>query len=320
MLNEETARESMMRDREWKMRDRDLTVRDCEAWAESIDNRLQKRIRAWLDEDIGTGDVTTLSTVPVEHRSLGIIHAKENGVVAGIPVAALVFYSLDPELSIRAYKQDGDVINKGDILLEVEGRTRAILQGERLALNLLQRMSGIATRTRRFVERLDGLHVKLVDTRKTTPGHRALEKYAVRVGGGANHRYGLYDAVMIKDNHIKAAGGVRKAVQAARSYVPHTMKIEVETERRSEWLEALEAGADIIMLDNLRPEEMRAAVQEIRGRYPHVLIEASGGVTLDTVREIAETGVDVISVGSLTSSVQTLDISLDLNEKKGGRT
>lgn len=287
------------------------------AMLDNIDIGLKEHIRQWLAEDVGTGDVTTLSTVPYNHHSKGIVHAKEGGVVAGLPVAALVFNCVDPEIEVRALKRDGDAVERGDVLLEVEGRTRAILQGERLALNLLQRMSGIATRTRRFVDRLDGLDVHLVDTRKTTPGHRALEKYAVRVGGGANHRFGLYDAVLIKDNHIKAAGGVEAAIRAARANVPHTMKIEVETETRSQWEAALAAGADIIMLDNLSPEEMKAAVADIRARDPRVVIEASGGVTVDTVREIAETGVDIISVGSLTSSVQSLDISLDLNEKKG---
>jgi len=181
-------------------------------------------------------------------------------------------------------------------------------------------MSGIATKTRRFVDALEGLPVRLVDTRKTTPGHRLLEKYAVRMGGGANHRFGLYDAVMIKDNHIKGAGGIRAAVAAARARIPHTMTIEVETETIEQVREALEAGADIIMLDNMPPAGMAEAVKLIRERAPHVKIEASGGVRLDTIREIAATGVDIISVGGLTYSFDSLDISLDLGDKKPGGT
>lgn len=179
-------------------------------------------------------------------------------------------------------------------------------------------MSGIATRTRAYVDVLDGLETRLVDTRKTTPGHRLLEKYAVRVGGGANHRFGLYDAVMIKDNHIKGAGGITEAVQRARTVIPHTMTIEVETENLEQVREALQAGADIIMLDNMHPERMREAVELIREQAPHVKVEASGNVSLQTIRGIAESGVDVISVGRLTYSFESLDISLDLNEKKEG--
>jgi nicotinate-nucleotide pyrophosphorylase (carboxylating) len=193
-----------------------------------------------------------------------------------------------------------------------------LLTGERLALNLLQRLSGIATKTRAFVDALGGLPVRLVDTRKTTPGHRLLEKYAVRVGGGSNHRFGLYDAVMIKDNHIKGSGGITQAVQAARRQIPHTMKIEVETESLEQVEEAIACGTDIIMLDNMPYERMKEAVQRIRSQAPHVIIEASGGVRLDTVRAVAECGVDVISVGELTYSFHSLDISLDLNGKKGG--
>ncbi len=203
------------------------------------------------------------------------------------------------------------------MLAEIEGSTRSILLGERLALNLLQRMSGIATRTRQFVDRLEGLPTRLVDTRKTTPGHRMLEKYAVRVGGGHNHRYGLYDAVMIKDNHIKGAGGIAQAIKSARANIPHTMKIEVEVESFEQLEEALAAGPDLIMLDNMEPGQMEQAVRRIKNQAPHIMVEASGSVSLDSVRLIAETGVDVISVGRLTYSVQALDISLDLNEQKG---
>ncbi|TMV44300.1 carboxylating nicotinate-nucleotide diphosphorylase [Paenibacillus mesophilus] len=278
--------------------------------------QLSKHIRLWLEEDIGTGDVTTMTTIPLDQQSKGIIHVKESGVAAGMPVAEQVFRIVDPTLVFIAKVQDGAAVEKGTVLAEVSGSTRSILLGERLALNLLQRLSGIATRTRQYVDALKGFPVRLVDTRKTTPGHRALEKYAVRVGGGHNHRFGLYDAVMIKDNHIKGAGGITAAITAARAQIPHTMKIEVEVEGFDQLDEALGAGADIIMLDNMAPDAMKRAVDIIKGRAPHTVVEASGSVTLETIENIARSGVDVISVGRLTYSVQALDISLDLNEKK----
>lgn len=287
---------------------------DGERYNESI----RAMIRAWLDEDVGYGDVTTEATIPADSRHTAVIHVKEDGVLAGLPAARLVFHVVDPALEFRALAEDGHTVKRGTVIAEVEGSTRSILTGERLALNLLQRMSGIATKTRRFVDALEGLPVRLVDTRKTTPGHRLLEKYAVRMGGGANHRFGLYDAVMIKDNHIIGAGGIREAVSAARARIPHTMTIEVETETLEQVHEALEAGADIIMLDNMPLDRMAEAVRLIRSRAPHVKIEASGGVALETIRGIAETGVDVISVGGLTYSFASLDISLDLGRKKPG--
>ncbi|MFM9332151.1 carboxylating nicotinate-nucleotide diphosphorylase [Paenibacillus mesotrionivorans] len=277
---------------------------------------LEGQIRLWLEEDIGSGDITTMTTIPEDRQGLGIIHVKEDGILAGIPVAEAVFRVVDPSLSFRAVRQDGERIVKGTVLAEVHGSIRSILLGERLALNLMQRLSGIATRTREYVDVLDGLPTRLVDTRKTTPGHRTLEKYAVRVGGGHNHRFGLYDAVMIKDNHIKGAGGITQAVAAARSQIPHTMKIEVEVEGFAQLEEAMAANADIIMLDNMKPADMSQAVGILKANKPHILVEASGNVNLSTIRGIAETGVDVISVGRLTYSVQALDISLDLNERK----
>lgn len=277
---------------------------------------LVESIRIWLREDVGSGDVTTSVTVPTGHESKGVIHAKEAGIVAGMPVAQLVFEVVDPTLEFTPFVQDGEAIAKGTILAEVEGSTHSILTGERLALNLLQRLSGIATRTRSFIDALEGLPVRLVDTRKTTPGHRMLEKYAVRMGGGANHRFGLYDAVMIKDNHIKGAGGITQAVSRARANIPHTMTIEVETESLEQVKEALTAGADIIMLDNMAPERMKEAVALIKSKAPHVTVEASGNVSLQTIHSIAESGIDVISVGRLTYSFESLDISLDLGEKK----
>lgn len=282
-------------------------------------DQLTRQIRLWLEEDIGMGDVTTMTTVPLDEQSKGIIHVKEAGIVAGMSVAEQVFRTIDPALLFLAVQQDGTYVEKGTVLAEVTGSTRSILLGERLALNLLQRMSGIATRTRQYVDALEGTAVRLVDTRKTTPGHRMLEKYAVRVGGGHNHRFGLYDAVMIKDNHIKGAGGVKQAIVAARAQIPHTMKIEVEVEHFDQLDEALDAGADIIMLDNMKPVDMRKAVDIIKAHAPHIIVEASGSVTLETIKEIALSGVDVISVGRLTYSVQAIDISLDLNEKKVGQ-
>ncbi|MBJ9993363.1 MULTISPECIES: carboxylating nicotinate-nucleotide diphosphorylase [Paenibacillus] len=282
------------------------------------DESLVESIRLWLREDVGSGDVTTLSTIPTGHESKGIIHAKEDGVVAGLPVSELVFQVVDPALTFTPQVSEGDFVKKGTVLAVVEGSTHRILTGERLALNLLQRLSGIATRTRSFVDALEGLPTRLVDTRKTTPGHRMLEKYAVRVGGGANHRFGLYDAVMIKDNHIKGAGGIRKAVERARAFIPHTMTIEVETESLEQVEEALEAGADIIMLDNMSQDLMKEAVRRIKAKSPHVTVEASGNVSLKTVKGIAVCGVDVISVGRLTYSFDSLDISLDLNAVKEG--
>lgn len=279
---------------------------------------LIESIKGWLREDVGSGDVTTNVTIPEGHQSKAVIHAKDDGIVAGIHVAELVFREVDRTLSFAAKVKDGDRVTRGTILAEVEGSTHRLLTGERLALNLLQRMSGIATRTRMYVDALEGLPTRLVDTRKTTPGHRVLEKYAVRVGGGANHRFGLYDAVMIKDNHIKGAGGITQAVKRARMAVPHTMTIEVETENLEQVQEALQAGADIIMLDNMQPGLMREAVAVIREQAPHVKVEASGNVSLETIRGIAETGVDVISVGRLTYSFESMDISLDLYEKKEG--
>jgi nicotinate-nucleotide pyrophosphorylase (carboxylating) len=279
---------------------------------------LKAQIKQWLEEDIGTGDVTTLNTIPADHVSKGIIHAKEAGVAAGIPLAALVFHVVDETLTFKAQVSEGSDIAPGTILAEIQGNTRSILLGERLALNLMQRLSGVSTKTKAYVKAAKPHPVKVVDTRKTTPGHRLLEKYAVRVGGGSNHRFGLYDAVMIKDNHIKASGGINQAIKSARASIPHTMKIEVEIEQEQQLQEAIEAGADIIMLDNMSTEQMKAAVKRIKSQASHIIVEASGGVSLETINMIAACGVDVISVGDLTSSIKTLDISLDLNEKKGG--
>jgi nicotinate-nucleotide pyrophosphorylase (carboxylating) len=278
--------------------------------------QLRSQISAWLQEDIATGDISSLATIPYHHQSIGIMHVKESGVVAGLPIAELVFAEIDDKLEFSNCVAEGTKVSIGTVIAEVSGRTHSILAAERLALNLLQRLSGIATNTQSYVNALDGLPVRLVDTRKTTPGLRSVEKYAVRIGGGYNHRFGLYDSVMIKDNHIKASGGIINAVLAARNRIPHTMKIEVEAENMQHVEEALQAQADIIMLDNMTLTNMSAAVKRIREIDPRVVIEASGGVSVQSIKDIALTGVDVISVGSLTHSIRSLDISLDLNARK----
>jgi nicotinate-nucleotide pyrophosphorylase (carboxylating) len=279
---------------------------------------VRDQIRRWLSEDIGSGDITTMSTVPSGHRSRGVIHAKESGIVAGMPLAKMVFDVVDHSLTYEARVSDGDRVERGTVLAVVEGSSHAILTGERLALNLLQRLSGIATRTREYADAASGFPARIADTRKTTPGHRTLEKYAVRIGGGANHRFGLYDAVMIKDNHIKAAGGITEAVRAAKLRIPHTMTIEVEAENAEQAEEAALAGAHIVMFDNMSPEAMKTAAARLRAIAPHIVLEASGGIRPERVADIAATGVDIISVGGLTHSFQALDISLDLNERKKG--
>ncbi|MHB9094125.1 MAG: carboxylating nicotinate-nucleotide diphosphorylase [Eubacteriales bacterium] len=266
-----------------------------------------------LREDIGTGDVTTLSTIPAESTTKGSIYAKEEGVVAGLPIAKRVFQILNGEIEFMAHKKDGDRVTKGEILATVTGPARPILTGERVTLNLLQRLSGIATRTAKIAEILTYYNTTVVDTRKTTPGLRMLEKYAVSVGGGKNHRFGLYDGVLIKDNHIKVAGGIKKAVAMARGNAPHTMKIEVEVEDLTGVNEALEAKADIIMLDNMDIAAIKEAVKLINGQ---ALVEVSGGIDESNVVEYAKAGVDLISIGALTHSVKALDISLDVGEIK----
>jgi nicotinate-nucleotide pyrophosphorylase (carboxylating) len=268
---------------------------------------LDRIIENALAEDLHTGDITTLSVVKDRHEARARLIAKEPLVLAGIEVAARVFHLLDPRILFTPHFRDSDMPGGGDIIADLLGDTSMLLQGERVALNLLQRMSGVATLTARYVDAVNGTGVKIVDTRKTSPGLRILDKYAVRAGGGSNHRFGLYDGVLIKENHIAAAGGITLAVARARVFIPHTIKIEVETETLAEVAEALACGADIIMLDNMDIASMRSAVQLIAGR---ALVEASGGVTLETVREIAETGVDIISVGALTHSARAMDISM----------
>ncbi len=260
-----------------------------------------------LSEDAPGGDVTTLSTVPEGTVVTGRFLAKEDGVLCGMDAAAAVFARLSDAVSFDRKKNDGDAFVKGDVLAVVEGDARAILTGERVALNLMQHLSGVASQTAAAVRRIAGTGAKIVDTRKTTPGLRFLEKYAVRCGGGTNHRFGLSDGVLIKDNHIAAAGGIRPAVERARAAVPHTLKIEVEVERFDQLAEALDAGADIIMLDNMTVPDMKKAVEIVAGR---ALTEASGNMGEKDLREVALTGVDLISIGALTHSVRAADISL----------
>ncbi len=278
-----------------------------------LDERvIERAVRAALEEDIGSGDVTTNSIVPKDKAGHATLLAKEPGVIAGLEVAVRAFHQIDPTLEVNVLVKDGDAVATGTPLMEVAGSARSILIAERVALNFLQRLSGIATRTAKFVELVRYYNAKIVDTRKTTPGLRALEKYAVVVGGGRNHRFGLFDAVLIKDNHIEIAGGVKQAIMAARHQIPHTMRVEVEVESLEQIDEALEVKADIIMLDNMTPDTMREAVEKIAGR---AMIEASGGVTEETIVDIAKTGVDYISIGALTHSIRALDISLDILAK-----
>jgi nicotinate-nucleotide pyrophosphorylase (carboxylating) len=266
-------------------------------------------VRAALTEDVGAGDITTTVCVPEGTKAVATFYAKSPGVVAGLAIGALAFRLLDPEASFEPILTDGAVVGPGKTAIaRISGDARALLTGERVVLNLMQRLSGIATVTARYVALTAGTKARIVDTRKTTPGLRILEKWAVRVGGGQNHRFGLYDSVLIKDNHIRAAGGIRSAVLSAKARIPHTMKIEVEASNLGQVDDALACGADIILLDNMDVAMLTAAVERIDG---HAITEASGGVNESTVAAMAATGVDVISVGALTHSAPAMDISMD---------
>ncbi len=264
-------------------------------------------IKNALKEDIGTGDVTTQATIPYDKQFGGRFIAKESGVICGAFVAKRVFELLDPDVKMTIFFEDGAAVEKGAVLAEVSGRAQSILTGERVALNFFQRLSGIATFTCRCVQQVAGTKAVITDTRKTTPGLRVLEKYAVKAGGGSNHRHNLSDGVLLKDNHIKAAGGIKAAVEAARASIPHTLKIEVETETHQMVEEAVACKADIIMLDNMTNAQMAEEVAFIAGR---ALVEASGNMGEKNLRDVAETGVDIISIGSLTHTVKAMDISL----------
>ena len=278
----------------------------------STDELIDDLLSLAFAEDIGDGDHTTLSTIPAEARGRQRLIVKEEGILAGVEVARRVFEKFDPSLKMTVYIQDGAHVRPGDIAFEVEGPVRSLLQTERVMLNIMQRMSGIATTTARYQQRLDGLHTKVLDTRKTTPGMRMLEKTAVAIGGGCNHRIGLFDMILIKDNHVDFAGGITRAVASAKAYCKENgkdLRIEQEVRNTEEILEAIEAGVDRIMLDNFTPERTTEAVKLIREKAPHIEIESSGGITIDTLRAYGEAGVDFISVGALTHSVKGLDMS-----------
>ena len=271
--------------------------------------KIRKIVRDAIEEDIGTGDITTDNTIDEDEMGKGVIKVKEKSVIAGLEVAKTVFNKIDKDLEFNYKKEDGEKVEEGNIIAEVSGKVRSILKGERLALNFLQRMSGIATKTNNYVNQVKDYDVKIVDTRKTTPNLRILEKWSVHLGGGKNHRMGLYDAVLIKDNHIKVAGGIGKAINKVKTNIPHTVKIEVEVEDLEGVKKALENDADIIMLDNMNLEDMRKAVDLIGDDS---IVEASGGINLENIEDVAETDVDVISVGALTHQIESIDISLDI--------
>ena len=274
---------------------------------------IEEVIERALAEDLGQGDVTTAALISMHQPGVGFIVIKEEGVLAGIGLTKQVFQRVDPQLEVELLLEDGARVKPGSKAAKVTGSFASILKGERVALNFLQRLSGIASETSRYVESVHGLPVRIMDTRKTTPGLRSLEKYAVRVGGGQNHRMSLGDGILIKDNHLAALRNqglnIKEILAKARQNAPQRLVVEVEVGTVQEALEAVEAGADIVMLDNMDIEDMREAVKSIHGR---ALVEASGGITLDNVRAVAETGVDSISIGALTHSVKALDIGLEL--------
>lgn len=272
-------------------------------------NEIDEVLRRALAEDVGAGDVTTLALIPADQEGTAMARAKEAGVLAGIEIAARVFTLLDGSVRVTRLHTDGDPLSVDSQFLRAEGSLQAILTGERVALNVLRRLSGIATLTQAFVQAVEGTNATIIDTRKTTPGLRLLEKYAVRVGGGRNHRTGLFDGVLIKDNHIAACGSIANAVSRARASVHHLLKVQIEAKTLDQVAECLEAGADGILLDNMLPAAMAEAVRMARGK---AFTEASGGVTLESVRAAACTGVDLISVGMLTHSAPALDLSLDI--------
>lgn len=269
--------------------------------------QLDKLIKRSLEEDIGNGDITTLATVGEDKQVEGCFIAKEEGIICGLPVLKRVFMVLDDSIKLEYNVNEGHSAKKGDVIAKISGSARSILTGERVALNFLQRLSGIATRTYMAVQQISGTKAVIADTRKTTPGLRSIEKYAVRIGGGTNHRYNLADGILIKDNHISAAGSIASAISQARQIATHMLKIEVEVESFAQIEEALQNGADIIMLDNMSIEDMTKAVVMIDGK---ALVEASGNMGDKDLRTVAQTGVDIISIGALTHTIRAMDISL----------
>ncbi|MCH7512727.1 MAG: carboxylating nicotinate-nucleotide diphosphorylase [Bacteroidetes bacterium] len=281
----------------------------------STDYLNEQAIQSFIDnaiqEDVGNGDQSSIASIPSDTEATAKLHIKESGIIAGMVLAEKIFYKIDSSLIFERYVNDGDNVVKNDITFQIRGRARSILTAERLVLNCMQRMSGIATKTRHLLELIKGSNARLLDTRKTTPNFRLAEKWAVKIGGGKNHRFGLYDMIMLKDNHIDFAGGIKKAITATQKYLletGQTLKIEIETRNLKEVEEVLDiGGVDIIMLDNMMPSEMREAIRMIAGRY---ITEASGGITEQNIREVAECGIDFISAGVLTHSFKSLDLSL----------
>ncbi len=269
-----------------------------------------QQVSAALAEDLEHGDITTEAIVPPEAFGSAVIVAKEAAIVAGTFVAQEAFMQMDPGIQFKEIREEGSEVSSGDAVMGLYGKLAAILQAERVALNFLQRLCGIATLTRDFVHELSGLSCRLVDTRKTTPGIRLLQKYAVRIGGGHNHRYGLSDGLLIKDNHITACGSIKESITRARARAPHTLLLEIEVTGIQELEEAIEAGADTVLLDNMDPATLKDAVSLARRLKPRIILEASGGIRLENVREIAQTGVDIVSVGLLTHSTRASDLSL----------
>ena len=274
-----------------------------------VSPQIERLIRDALDEDIGAGDLATMATISAASRGTGLFRAKKAGVVAGLVLLDRIFYFIDPKVHVRLLAKDGAEVSPGMVVAEAVGPVRALLLAERTALNFLQRLSGNATLTRKYVEAVKDFPCKVLDTRKTTPGLRTLEKYAVRMGGGMNHRIGLYDAALVKDNHIEATGSIAEAVKAVRRHAPFMAKVEVEASNLQQVREALDAGADVIMLDNMTLAQMTEAVKLVNKR---AWIEASGGITLETIRQVAETGVDYISSGALTHSAPVVDFNMKI--------
>jgi nicotinate-nucleotide pyrophosphorylase (carboxylating) len=277
---------------------------------------IQQLIKIALEEDIGPGDITTENLIDKNLIGIGEVVAKEPLVIAGIDVARQVFEQLDPDISFMPNFKDGDFIEKGKIVLEIESKLRVLLMGERTALNFLQHLSGIATYVRSYMDKIANKNVRLVDTRKTTPGLRVLEKYAVRVGGAHNHRMGLYDGVLIKDNHIAVCGGIKKTIEKIKDKLSHLVKIEVEVSDLDSVKQALEAGADVIMLDNMDIGQINEAIKFINGKS---MVEISGSITIDSLNQLADTGVDIISAGALTHSARSVDISMRIRSNSNNK-
>ena len=276
------------------------------------ENLINKLLDLGIEEDINTGDITTESIIPATMNAVATMTAKQAGVISGLDIVRMVYERFQQDVVFTPYCKDGDSVEKGDVILKIEASYPTLLRGERLSLNLFQRMCGIATETAKYVKELDATHTELLDTRKTAPGLRVLDKLAVKHGGGTNHRMGLYDMAMIKDNHIKMAGGITKAVEQVRARIAPEIKIEVETTNLDEVREAIAAGADIIMLDNMNNETMTEAVAIIKAANPAIKTEASGNMNIPRLKEVAATGVDYISVGALTHTVKAMDISMNI--------